>query len=198
MNTLPDFLLSRKDTDAKTKRLLHAEEGYRPLMAIWLLELTLMFGWYRKNRSRRWVMEDEEFSIITGIKTAPPDDRDAEKIVVNGKEIKHTDAAIASILKKRVAYFRKQPIVDSLSLFKNINLLGDVIGLNQSERAILCFTAIMHVFQSFRDAIAYAGHKATTHDVGAIIAHLSGQTEAEGMGGLRQDSTLIAAGIIEV
>lgn len=202
MNKLPDFILAGKSAAKESINFSSVMEAYQPLLATWLLDLTLSLGWYKKSKARHsWVIEDEEFSMITGIyisRTARFGADGENTVTVDDKTIKHTDAAIRRILTARLAHFRKQSVSDISHVFENIDLLGDIIGLNQAERAILCYVACLRVFPSFRGAIACASHKTYTHEVGCIIAHLFGQKEAEVISGLRQDATLIAAGIVEL
>lgn len=200
MNSYPDFLIPNAVNNRK--QIIAASEGYRPLLATWLLELTLTLGWYKKAyASRRWILEDEGFKQITGISVNSKtsfDENDKDKCVINGKQVKHTDAAIARILRTALAGFRKQPLRDELGLFKNINLIGQAIGLNHGEKAILCFVTVMHVFTAFKDAIGNTYHKTSLSELGEIITHLSGQDKADVMAALRQDSTLRASGLISL
>lgn len=56
MNSYPDFLIPSAGNNRK--QIKAASEGYRPLLASWLLELTLTLGWYKKvYASRRWIIE---------------------------------------------------------------------------------------------------------------------------------------------
>lgn len=48
MNTLPSFLQSNS-RHRPIARLDEAMESYRPLLAAWLIELTLSLGWYKKK-----------------------------------------------------------------------------------------------------------------------------------------------------
>ena len=200
MNTMPDFLTP--STSNSRKQIIAAADGYRPLLATWLLELTLSLGWYKKSNSRRhWIVEDDAFAKITGISVDRKSTNDAEQtdnLIINGNPVTHTDATFCRFLKSQLANFRKQPLRDDLSLFKNISLLGQLIGLNHAEKAILCFTTVLNVFHDFKSAIGSLSHKISLQEVGVIIAHLSGQIEKDVIAGLRQDSTLRSTGIIEI
>lgn len=196
MNAIPDFLTPC--TKNNPNEILSAADGYRPLLATWLLELTLILGWHKKSYANRsWVIENEAFAQLTGIivgrGNGPDDDN-----TINGKQVKHTDANLARVLKTHLASFRKQPLRDDHSLFKNIELLGQVVGLNRAEKAILCFASALNIFHPFKDALSCVNHKVSLNELGTIIAHLSGQNESEVLHGLRQDSTLRATGIIEI
>jgi SpoVK/Ycf46/Vps4 family AAA+-type ATPase len=200
MKTMPDFLTP--SSSISRKQIIAAADGYSPLIATWLLELTLSLGWYKKSNSRRrWIVEDDSFARITGISVNLNSTNDvelADKLVINGNPVKHSDADFCDFLKTQLANFRKQSLRDDLYLFKNISLLGQLIGLNKAEKAILCFTTVLNVFHDFKSALSCVNHKASLQEVGVIIAHLSGQSEKDVIAGLRQDSTLRSAGIIEV
>jgi SpoVK/Ycf46/Vps4 family AAA+-type ATPase len=203
MNKLPDFILARNSAPKTHKRFHNEHEDYQPLLASWLLEMTLSLGWYKKaNKRRGRIIGGEEFAMVAGVKFDVEngfDEDDPDIFVVDGKEKgKHSENEIRRILKTKLAYFQKQPIVDSSHLLGNIDMLGDIIGLNQSERAILCFVAGMHVFESFRDALSTVCHKTSINEMGGIIAHLFGQNQAEVLAGLSHESTLFSAGLIEI
>jgi SpoVK/Ycf46/Vps4 family AAA+-type ATPase len=200
MKSLPDFLHPRQKHRSATK-INEAMESYRPLLATWLIELTLSMGWYKKNNARRhaYLIEDEGFSSLTGI--CAETNRDHEKgdtFTINGKTIKHTDAVCARILKSQLEKLQKQPVRDDLSLLSNIETIGSVLGLSDAEKAILFCVAALEIFASFREAICLMQQKSSLKTLGNIIAYLSGQPEAEVIAGLRDDSTLIASGIVRV
>ena len=200
MNTLPVFL-QPNPKHRSTAKLNEAMESYRPLLATWLIELTLSLGWYKKNNARRRtsIMEDEGFSAVTGICAETlHDDEKVATFTINGKAIKHSDAACARILKSQLGKFQKQPVRDDLSLLTNIETIGRVLGLSDAEKAILFFVAALEIFASFKNAISSMNHKTSLKTLGNIIAYLSGQPETEIIAGLREDSTLVASGIIQV
>ena len=196
MNTLPDFLIP----GANRKNIIAAGDGYRPLLAAWLLDLVLALGWHKKV-DRNWIIEDNEFARITEIKFENKKVGDSDysnQLIIGGISQNYTEASLLSALKSQLEYFRKQAVIDDLGLFKNINIIGQVIGLSQAEKAIFCFVAIIKIFSDFREAISSTRHKCTMHDVAIIISHLSGQSEHDVLLGLRQDSALRSSGIIEV
>ena len=199
MNTIPDFLIQcKKDNHKQT---IAAAEGYRPLLAIWLLDLTLAFGWYKKRTSRnRSIVDDDDFSQITGINVGEKQRNEANKDakIIRGLTARSSDETVARVLQSHLAYFRKQPLSDDFYLFKNIELIGQMVGLNQAEKAILCFVSVLKIFRVFNDAISAASHKTSLREIIEIIAHLSGQCEKDVIVGLQHDSVLRAAGIIEI
>lgn len=200
MNTLPNFLQPDQKRRSASK-INEAMESYRPLLATWLIELTLSMGWYKKNNARRhaYLIEDEGFSSLTGIYAETNRDREkGDTLTINGRTIKHTDVACVRILKAKLKKLQEQPLRDNLSLLSNIESLGRVLGLNDGEKAILLFVAVMEIFASLKEAISPMSQKVSIKILGNIIAYLSGQSEAEVITGLHEDSTLIASGIIRV
>lgn len=202
MNKLLDSIIARRSVPKRHKRLQSEKDTYQPLLAFWLLELALSLGWYKKGHNRPgWILRCDEFTMITGTHIDEESDFDeieTKEQVSSRKRSRLSDEAIRRILNSRLEYFRKQTINDSSHLLENIDMLGDIIGLTQAERAILCFVSGMHVFQSFRDALSNVRYKTSINEMGSIIAHLFGLAESDVLAGLSQDSTLFAAGLIEL
>lgn len=176
-------------------------ESYRPLLATWLIEMTLALGWHKKGSHNRnsYILEEGAFSKVTGISVETDEDSEiGGYICIGGKIIDHTDKACAKILKNRLENFRKQPICDELSLLGNICTIGRVLGLNDAEMSILCFAAVMETFPAFNAAITSVSFDTTQQNLGSIIALVSGQSKSEIMAGLREGSTLVSSGIVEV
>jgi SpoVK/Ycf46/Vps4 family AAA+-type ATPase len=198
MNTIPDFLTPCKISNRN--EIIAAADGYRPLLATWLLELTLTLGWHKKTyNSHGTLLENQAFALITGIIVDNNNSIETTISLDDGRKIKpakQTEVSLARVLKSQLAKFRKQPVLDKLSLFKNIDLLGQVIGLNRAEKAILCFVSVINVFKPFKDALSCVSHKISLHEIGIIIAHLTGQNEKDVLAGLHQDAALRATGII--
>lgn len=199
MSTIPSFL----QPDSKHRsaaKLDEAMESYRPLLATWLIELILSLGWYKKigTRHRGHIFDDDGFSSLTGIQIELNSDEKGNTINVNGKIMRHSDAACARILKSHLEKLRKQPLRDDLSLLANIETIGKMIGINNAEKAILFFVASLEIFASFKSAIGSARQKTSIKTLCNIIAYLSGQSENEVSAGLREDSALISSGIVKV
>lgn len=199
MSSLPDFLQS-DSKHRSTAKLDEAMESYRPLLATWLIELTLSLGWYKNNNARRrsYIFEDEGFSSLTGIRIELDSDDKGNTLTVNGKTMRYSNAACVRVLKSHLEKFRKQPLCDDLSLLANIETIGKVIGLNNAEKAILFFVTALEIFASFKSAIGSARQKASLKTLCNIIAYLTGQPEDEVSAGLREDSALISSGIVKV
>lgn len=196
----------RRAATSKTraKKLLNDPiESYRPLLAAWLLELTLSLGWYKKIHSksitRSYLLEEGAFAEITGIYVwTEPDSDLCDCTYINGEIVDHTDVAFAQILKFRLEKFRKQPILDTQSLLANIHIIGRVLGLSDAEMCILCFGAALELFPALNNAISSQMFETSLQRLGMVISLISAQTHSDVMSGLRGTSTLVSSGIVEV
>jgi SpoVK/Ycf46/Vps4 family AAA+-type ATPase len=199
MNTLPAFLTHSKTAPRTTKHLNEEFNGYQPLLASWLLNITLSLGLY-KPTNRRNIIESEDFSAVTGVIFVESYRRDEAqlKLKVNGKIKRHTPVEYRAALKNKLTAYQKLPVRDELYIFENISTLGKLIGLNQAEQAILCFASLLSVFTVFKDALDASRQKVTVSKMGSIIAHLTGHKESEILTALHQESKLITTGILEV
>ena len=176
-------------------------EAYRPLLACWLIELTLMLGWHkapRGIRSHKFIFKDDDFMDITGIAVEVDASGDEDVMMIGGRKVEGTDAACSKLLKERLSELHSEPVDDSLSLFANIELLGDMIGLSQAGKAVLSFAAVMEIFPSFKDVICNRSQKMQTQRLVQVLAQLIGQAEGEVRSELSKDGALVVSGILSV
>lgn len=202
---MDDFKIFRRTTargNRSAKLLNDPVELYRPLLATWLIEMTLTLGWYKKpkpSRHRNYLLEDESFAAITGIVVETDSEEDVgDYMIVDGKRMAYSDAACSRMLKTHLVALRNQPMTDELSLLENICTLGRILGLSYAETSILCFTAVLELFSAFKSAIAVASVATTQHHLASIIALVTGQKNTDVLAGLRESSTLVSSGIVEV
>lgn len=177
VTNMDDFKIFRRATargNRSGKLLNDPVKFYRPLLATWLIEMTLSLGWYRKpktSRHRHYILEDESFAAITGIVVEmDPDDDTGHIIIIDGVVMVYSDAVCARELKVHLEKFRNQPMTDELSLLENICTLGRILGLNNAEMSILSFAAVMEIFPAFKLAISVASSETSQHHLAAIIA----------------------------
>ena len=200
MNNLPSFLISTSINQRFAHDMVDATEIYRPLLATWLIKMSLSLKWF-KNTGRHpgFLLENEGFALITGIAVETGSDEDRNDILlVNGKSIRHIEAVTIRILKNHLARTSKLPMRDDMTLFSNINLLGKVLALTEAEKAILCFTSVMDIFTVFQGVISSRQHQVSTKSIGEIISKLTEQPESAISLGLKEDATLVASGLIVV
>lgn len=199
MNTLPEFLSPTKSVTSLNRQLSGQFHGYQPLLASWLLNMTLSLGLYKKS-NRRSIIEDEDFSVVTGLEMEKliSDDDEEMQLIVNGRIKKHSDSECRAILRTKLAAFKKMPVRDDLTIFKNIETIGKLLGLNRAEQAVLCFVTMLDVFTRFKGALAATNLNVSVSKLGVLISHLTGNSESEIIDALRQESKLVVAGILEV
>ena len=197
MRQLPSYL-NRKAPAIEPGELSDAADPYRPLIARWLLEMALCLGWYRKLRADRppTIFTDEEFVAATEVEV--PGDRDDDGDLVASTVRKLSDAVFAKYLKRRLAVVRKQPIDADLPLFKNVDLLGQVLGLGEVEKAVLAFLGALNAIQLFYTAVASRCATASSATLFKLMASLLGRTEGEIQAALREDAALVASGVIKL
>lgn len=202
---MDDFKIFRRAAprgNRSGKLLDNPVEFYRPLLATWLLEITLSLGWYKKPKPgcrHDYFLADELFAEITGIVVdLDAEDVDCGYMTIDEQLIEYSDAVCARILKTHLEIFRKQPMGDELSLLKNICTLGRILGLSNAEMSILCFAAVVEIFSAFKSALALTSSEMSQHHLASVIALISGQKNTEVLAGLREGSTLVSSGIVEV
>ncbi|MFZ1546877.1 MAG: hypothetical protein WAT12_07215 [Candidatus Nitrotoga sp.] len=152
-----------------------------------------------KSSGSAYILEEQSFAIITGISVEADSDPElGNYIYVDGKFIKHTNTASVRILKSHLSKYRKQPILDQQFLFQNICTIGRILRLSDAEMSILCFAAVIEIFPAFYAVLASVSFSVSLQRLGSIIALISGQPHCEVMSGLRDGSTLVSSGIVEI
>ena len=149
MRQLPAYL-QKKSTAIEAGALSNATDPYRPLVAGWLIEMALCLGWYRKRRPHCLpeIFSDDEFVAATEI--AVPGERDEDGDVATAVVRRTSDADFARCLKRRLVAVRKVPVGADLPLFRNVELLAQILGLGETEKAVLTFIGALNAIQSFR------------------------------------------------
>jgi len=202
MDTTTNSLLHHAIQPRPIKTFAGADDAYRPLLAIWLIELTLFMGWHKKAPSRRveCILEDGDFAELTGIEveTEFEPGKDRRFIVFGGERTQYTNAACVRILKRCLEEARQQPSGCNLCLFSNIELIGKLLGMTLAEKAILGFAATMEIFPTFKNALATQRSKTSTQKLASVISMLFGLSEQDVRSGLREDSALLASGLVKL
>lgn len=167
---------------------------YIPLFGTYLLEIALTLDWYQPPSTRRWpdIFNDSDFCAMTGM--TPIDDCDED-----GSEQKRVTAAqCRKILVKQLEHLQEMKLSPNLPLFKNIDLLAELLDLTESDQAILTFATGLAVFPEFSCAIIPRSEKTTTRSLCRLMSRLTGINERELQRSFAQDSTLISSGLVNV
>lgn len=197
MRNLPSFLSVKAAAHCSTGDF---SEPYRPLLGLWLIELALALRWYRKPRpaSMPPIFGEQDFIDLTGIE--PPGERDDDgDVITNSEHMKRLgESVFIRLLKQRRDVLSRKRLAADLPLFRNIESLGRLVGLNDAEKALLAFVTAMEKLRPFRDAISGRDQKVTVQHVASIVAAVTGQPEALMLEAVKADQVLIATGILKV
>ncbi|MCX9157809.1 AAA family ATPase [Niveibacterium sp. 24ML] len=186
MPTLIEHL--RSPHEPGTRRLIGPSATYQPLIAVWLIDMMLHFGWHEREDQ----ILDVDLFACSGLSWAA--------IAAISREHKDDRAACVSALRalllaQRAVMF-DQTIPADAPLFCNVAALGELLGLGLHEQFILTFTALRAALCEFGNAIP--DQKVTTADLCAVFSLLS-QLDADGFKqALTPDSTLVTTGIVGI
>ena len=197
MRQLPAYL-QKKSTAIEAGALSNATDPYRPLVAGWLIEMALCLGWYRKRRPHCLpeIFSDDEFVAATEI--AVPGERDEDGDVATAVVRRTSDADFARCLKRRLVAVRKLPVGADLPLFRNVELLAQILGLGETEKAVLTFIGALNAIQSFRGAVSSRCAAMSNPTLFSLMASVLGRTEGEIQAAVREDAPLVASGVIKL
>lgn len=171
--------------------------SYRSLLAAWLLDLTLMFEWYKPspNRLRRGLypqlLDDEDFCKLTGME--PPDDIDDDE-EENPRSVSYWKAQF----KRHSIKIRRTPVDTRLPLFRNISMLSEILKLTPADKVLLAFSIALSAFPLFRRSIGPQSLETTNQLLHRILAHISGLKESDFCIATNSSSALIASGLIKI
>ena len=112
--------------------------------------------------------------------------------------ISQQQKAIIHLLQKRRKTLLRQGIDSQLPLFRNIERVGQMLHLNDTEKAILCFVAMLRNCQHLRHALMMVPVELDDHDLHDALAQVSGYPEEQVKQALHRNSVLITSGLITI
>jgi len=176
------------------------EAAYQPLLAIWAIKLAIACGWYRKPHAHKLplILREDDFAGLTGVVLPLEYDEDGDVKVRFERYAKLTNAKILTLFKKRLAELAKADVPNDLPLFSNVEILGGIVGLTQTEKVLLVFITALTAFAEFRKVIASTSHAVSTSALSKILATTLNLPEGEIQAAIRDDGLLTLTGIIEV
>lgn len=198
-NQLPTFLRGEPGT---TRSINDDDLGsYRPLLAIWLIQMALTFEWYRKPRPTELpniLSTGEYFGTLTGIeykeaaRTADDDD-------LSPKAIRRiTNASIEQKLHESLAKWKKEPLTGDLTLLQNIEMLGEALSLSETDLAVLTYALVLKSFPIIERIVTHQNQSVSNRQLAKLIEALTGQTTSKVLESLRSDSRLVMSGLIKI
>lgn len=198
MNDIPGFL--RRPNMARRRTIDSSTEPYRPLLASWMIDLVLSFGWHRKGSPHEIakVLQDAGFIDLTGLTLPMRLDLDGDPEVDRSKVRKMSDSKVARLLEKRLKELRNCAFTVQLPLLHNINLLGKLLSLNDAEKAVLAFVVSLNAFTIFKDPLSNLADDVSNQQLISIIASISGHSPADIRSALGNDAPLVSTGIVQI
>ena len=200
MNQLPVFLSGMNNKSTVGEIITDAMDFYKPLLVRWLLELTSLLGWLKPSMIHSCIFENVDFLELTGLELEFEifKSHTQIKLLKSGEKIKYSTNACSEIIKQRLEENNQALIKDELSIFKNIDVLGKLLGLTDVGKAILSYAVMLEASTQFRDIITSRRQKISRQHFVRIMARLLAFTEAEIRIELNGDSPLIAGGLIDI
>lgn len=107
-------------------------------------------------------------------------------------------ARIIALLKCRRKELLEQSVSADLPLFQNVERLGRMVSLNDTERAILTFVACMGCFPVFRAALESNSIHVSDDGLASLLSTLTGHPTELIRKALRRDSILVTSGLIRI
>jgi len=103
---------------------------------------------------------------------------------------------LTQMLKHRRAELRLIGVRPDLPLFLNIDRLGRMINLTDTEHAVLTYAACMSCFGSFHNIFASHSIPITDQGLASLLAALTGQPHDLVRKAIRSDSVLVSSGLV--
>ena len=200
MKQLPVFLSGMNNESKVGGIITDAMDSYNPLLVRWILELTLLLGWLKKSIVGGNIFEGDNFSELTGInhETDISTGRSQIKLLSSRRKINCSVKACTKIVKLRLNEINQESLQDKLSIFKNIDVIGKLLGLTDAGKAILSYAVMLEAFTKFRQILASTQQKSSTQQFVEIMSQLLNYSEADIRVELNADSPLMAGGIIVI
>ena len=181
MNQLPVFLSGMNNESKVGGIITDAMDSYNPLLVRWILELTLLLGWLKKSIVGGNIFEGDNFSELTGInhETDISTGRSQIKLLSSRRKINCSVKACTKIVKLRLNEINQESLQDKLSIFKNIDVIGKLLGLTDAGKAILSYAVMLEAFTKFRQILASTQQQSSTQQFVEIMSHLLSYSEAD-------------------
>ena len=103
---------------------------------------------------------------------------------------------LTQVLERRRAELRSIGVRPDLPLFQNIDRLGRMINLTDTEHAVLTFAACISCFGSFHNTLASHSIPTTDQGMTSLLAALTGQPPDLVRKAIRSDSVLVSSGLV--
>ena len=160
-------------------------DEYREIAHYWILQILVQFGAHKKIMNEVLCHEDEVLDELGLTRFTGPGDFD----------VKALRKELAEMYKQVEGYRPKMP--DQTKLAKNIKLLGETIGLSQTEISLLHFRVIASRHLNLRTCLEHLGKGDLLHMV-RLLSVLLGNDHSALEHALSHKGKLISSGLISV
>ena len=186
---------NRHRIQSQTLKLNSESKKYMPLYGTWLIDLALVFGWHECESKNCWpdIFGDDSFCALTGLTRheEPDDDEEESPVPIS------TMRCRAKLLMQRKK-LQKMELPGDLPLLNNIDLFGELLGLNEAEKRLLTFAAGLDAVTEFKDAISCRSEKTSIASLCQALGRITGTGEAALSKALQRDSILLTTGLLEI
>lgn len=184
----------------RVRRQLGKSDEHRLLLGIWLIRLTLHFGWHRPSRPGRpsELLLDEDFAELTGFELPLHEDEDGDCVIDYKSIARWSEYELRSRLLAHLKELEALPLPKDLPLMRNVALLSRRLDLNDAEQAVLRFALALKSFGKFSNLVGQRNEIVTQQQLARAIAMLADLSDEEVMKALHAEATLRASGILQV
>jgi AAA+ superfamily predicted ATPase len=176
--------------------------AYQPLLARWLIDLTVMLDWHRpftgRRRSRELLWENTEFLNLTGLPEWPDDDVEEGDHRVRRQRRRSLEQQFSAALQQRRAELAATPLDPDQPLWRNLTLLGELLNLGPVEQAILAFAILLNTDRQFQRIITERCQPTTTTLLFRILAQLTGASVKAVQQALEAQNVLMITDLISL
>jgi transitional endoplasmic reticulum ATPase len=220
----PDFLRIAPDVEMRKARNQRHVEDYAPLLGIWLIDIAFALRLPQQTENLQQIFSDDDFIQVIGLpeleevfaqgeaidmdlpaflRITDEDDKPMTTTRRRGKKAKgptigQQQKAVVRLLQKRREVLLHQGVDSQLPLFRNVERIGQMLHLNDTEKAIFCFTAVLRNFQRLRHALMMVPVELDDNDLHEALAQVTGYPEEAVKQALHKNAVLITSGLISI
>lgn len=223
MNT-PDFLrIPPRALMRKAREQRHAAD-YANLLGIWLIDIAFALRLPQQTENLMQIFTDNDFIEVCGLpelqevfadgeasdinlpaflRTIDTDDQPLtatrrQRKKAKAVSISSQQKAVVRLLQGRREALQRQGINSHLPLFRNVERIGQLLHLNDTEKAIFCFAAVLRNFQRLRHALMMVPVELDDNDLHEALAQITDYPEEAVKQALHRNSALISSGLISI
>lgn len=177
-----------------------ANNPHASLLASWLIRIGLCLDWFRKPHRSKLpeIFEHELFTSLTGVELPIKPDEDGDICYDAYQIAKITNSKLKALLEKRLNKLERQPWPPELPLIRNVNILGNRLGLSEAEKTIVRLTVVIDSFPRFTNILHVVDSDFEHQQLIDLLASLSGEDPTKVAAALHEDGTLRASGLVRL